>query len=51
LIQQTGALDVYFEEQIEILMPDEKALREDLVRSILSESEVEFSQIQKASRR
>lgn len=49
LIQQTGALDVYFEKTIEILMPDEKPLSEEKVKSILGASEVEFSKIQKSS--
>jgi hypothetical protein len=48
LIEQTGALDVYFEETIEILMPDEEPLREEAVRTILGESKVEFSRIQKS---
>lgn len=49
LIKQTGALDVYFEKTIEILMPDEVPLREEVVRNILGESKVEFSRIQKRS--
>lgn len=49
LIQQTGAIDVYFEETIRILMPNAKPLREDVVRSILDEAQVEFSRIQKSA--
>jgi len=51
LIEKTGALDVYFEDTIEILMPDEQPLREEAVRTILAESQVEFSRIQKSSAR
>lgn len=49
LIEQTGALDVYFEKTIEILMPDEKPLSEETVKSILVEAEVAFTRIQKSS--
>ena len=49
LIEQTGALDVYFEQTIEILMPDEKPLSEETVKTILTESEVAFTRIQKSS--
>lgn len=51
LIEKTGALDVYFEDTIEILMPDEGPLREDAVRAVLAESKVEFSRIEKSSAR
>ena len=49
MIEQTGALDVYFEQTIEILMPDEKPLSEETVKTILTESEVAFTRIQKSS--
>jgi len=48
-MEQTGALDVYFEETIRILMPNAEPLREDVVRTILDESQVEFSRIQKSA--
>ena len=49
LIQQTGALDVYFERTIQILMPDEKPRHEETVKASLDESKVEFSRIQRSS--
>ena len=49
LIEKTGALDVYFEDTIEILMPDEEPLHEEAVRAVLTESKVEFSRIEKSS--
>ena len=51
LIEKTGALDVYFEETIEILMRDEVPLLEEAVRAVLTESEVEFSRIEKSAAR
>ncbi len=51
LIEKTGALDVYFEDTIEILMPDEEPLREEVVRAVLTESKVEFSRIEKSAAR
>ena len=49
LIEKTGALDVYFEDTIEILMPDEVPLPEEAVRAVLTESKVEFSRIEKSA--
>ena len=51
LIEKTGALDVYFEDTIEILMLDEEPLREEAVRAVLTESKVEFSRIEKSAAR
>jgi len=51
LIEKTGALDVYFEETIEILMRDEVPLREEAVRAVLTEFEIEFSRIEKSAAR
>ena len=51
LIEKTGALDVYFEDTIEILMPDEAPLREEVVKAVLTESKVEFSRIEKNASR
>jgi hypothetical protein len=51
LIEKTGALDVYFEDTIEILMRDEEPLREKDVRAVLTESKVEFSRIEKSAAR
>jgi hypothetical protein len=48
LIEKTGALDVYFEDTIEILMPDEKPLPEGAVRAVLTEAEVAFSRIERS---
>jgi len=49
LIEQTGALDVYFEDTIEIVMQDEEPLREDAVKAVLTDSEIEFSRIEKTA--
>ena len=49
LIEKTGALDVYFDDTIEILMPDAVPLPEDAVRAVLTESKVEFSRIEKSA--
>ncbi|MBK8099392.1 MAG: hypothetical protein IPK26_19970 [Planctomycetes bacterium] len=49
MLEQTGALDVYFEKSIQILMADARPLREDAVRKILDESKVEFTRIQKSA--
>jgi hypothetical protein len=51
LMEKTGALDVYFEDTIEILMPDEEPLREEVVKAVLAESEVQFSRIEKSTAR
>ena len=51
MIEQTGALDVYFEDTIEILMPDEEPLREEAVRAVLTESKIEFSRIERSAAR
>ena len=51
LIEKTGALDVYFEDTIEILMPHEEPLREEAVRAVLDEAKVEFSRIEKGAAR
>lgn len=46
MIEKTGALDVYFEDTIEILMLREGLLREETVRAVLTEFEVKFSRIE-----
>lgn len=51
LIEKTGALDVYFEDTIEILMPNDEPLLEEAVRAVLTESKVEFSRIEKSASR
>ena len=38
LMEKTGALDVYFEDRIEILMPDEEPLREEAVKATVSQA-------------
>ena len=50
-MEQTGALDVYFEDTIEILMPDDEPLREEAVKAVLTESKVAFSRIEKSAAR
>jgi hypothetical protein len=50
-MEKTGALDVYFEDTIEILMPDEEPLHEEDVKAVLTESKVEFSRIEKNAAR
>ena len=51
MIEKTGALDVYFEDTIEILMPNGEPLSEQAVRAVLTESKVEFSRIEKGAAR
>ncbi len=48
-MEKAGALDVYFEATIRILMLGKEPLREDVVRTILDESEVKFTRITKSS--
>ena len=48
LIEKTGALDVYFEDTIEILMPDDDPLPEEAVKAVLTEAEVAFSRIERS---
>ena len=50
-MEKTGALDIYFEDTIEILMPDEGQVREEDVRAVLIENKVEFSRIEKSAAR
>lgn len=51
LMKETGALDVYFEDTIEILMPREEPLREEAVKAVLTEAKIEFSRIEKSATR
>lgn len=49
MIEKTGALDVYFEDTIEILMPSEEPPSEQAVREVLTESEIQFTRIAKGT--
>lgn len=49
MIEKTGALDVYFEKEIEILLPTPDPLEVAEVKKILEENEVEFSEIRRES--
>jgi hypothetical protein len=49
LIERTGALDVYFEDPIEFLMPIEEPPSEEAVREVLTESEIKFTRIAKGT--
>ena len=50
-MKETAALDVYFEDTIEILMPNEEPLREEAVKTVLTEAKIEFSRIEKSATR
>lgn len=49
MIERAGALDVYFEDRIEILVQDGAAFREEAVKTVLQECEIGFSRIEKAA--
>jgi hypothetical protein len=42
LIERAGALDVYFENSIEILMPTKASPSPEVVQAVLTEAEVAF---------
>lgn len=46
MIDQTGALDVYFEDQIEILVGDPESFSMDDAKAVLTANELEFSQLE-----
>lgn len=46
MIEHTGALDVYFEDEIEILVADGDSFRDDMIDDVLQEHEVAFTRIQ-----
>jgi len=46
LIQATGAIDVYFEDRIEILVADAEAFSTGAVEATLREAEIEFETIE-----
>lgn len=43
MIEKTGAIDVYFEDQIEILLEDPDAVSLDTVEDVLKAKEVEHT--------
>ncbi|MEM7307196.1 MAG: hypothetical protein AAF682_11030 [Planctomycetota bacterium] len=45
MIERAGALDVYFEEEIEILVADPETFSVAAVEEVLTESEVAFSML------
>ena len=49
MIARTGALDVYFEDQIEILVEDPDLFSVTAVEEILTEMKVEYTKIEEAS--
>jgi len=48
LIEKTGALDVYFEDSIQILAP-EGTLEAEAISKVLAENEIEFTEIKEGS--
>ena len=44
-----GALDVYFEETIEVLVHDPDAFSEEGMKKVLEQNEIEFSDIERTS--
>ena len=50
MIQQTGAVDVYFEDQIEIAVADPDEYSVDEAKRVLTESGVEFTTVVAAPR-
>jgi len=45
-MERTGAIDVYFEEQVEILVADPEEFSVDTASEVLTELELEFSEIE-----
>lgn len=45
MIEQTGAIDVYFEEEIEILVDDPDGYSYEKLESVLDSLEIEYTQI------
>jgi len=49
-METTGAIDVYFEEEIKILMADDAVeLSESKVEALLEEHEIDFSTIERCT--
>ena len=48
-MERTDAIDVYFEDQVEILVGDPEAFPVDAVREVLTGLEIEFSEIEVTS--
>ncbi|MHC4377350.1 MAG: hypothetical protein ACYS26_12180 [Planctomycetota bacterium] len=46
MIDRTGALDVYFEDQIQILVGDPASFSMDDAKAVLTANEVEFTQLE-----
>ena len=49
MIAKSGALDVYFEEEIEILVGDPDEFSASTVEEILGELEIEYTKIEETS--
>ncbi len=45
-MERTGAIDVYFEEQVEILVADTEEFSVDTASEVLTELELEFTEIE-----
>ncbi len=48
-MQKTGAIDVYFEDTIEILMPTEEAPDDEVVAAVLAAKEIKYSSIERGA--
>ena len=46
MIGETGALDVYFEDQIQILVDDPASFSMDDAKAVLTANEVKFTQLE-----
>lgn len=49
MIEETGALDVYFEDEIQILVDGDTELDVERVAAVLTESEISYSEIRGVS--
>ena len=51
MLEKTSAIDVYFEDEIEILVPDADEFEVDTAKEILAEAKIEYTQIEASSTR
>ena len=49
MIQSTGAIDVYFEDQIEILVADQETFSTEAAEAALKAAKVEYTSIESRS--
>jgi len=45
LIEKTGAIDVYFEDEIEILVADPEAFNVEALEGVLEANEIEYTRV------